>query len=253
MKAISDKQLISICFIISVFLCLIFIFSFFGYPSDKIEDWADTATYFWLIGSILSVLFIVLTYRSQIGSSSILEFESAFFQWYQIHVNLAKDLTEPINSFAEDYIIPFIENKSELDIKDFQNHENPDETRNIARYYRSLYSMMKYIHLSETLGNYDNKKKYYDIIQSRMTDNELLIVLYLLLSDKEFYNEEPLGGILYKELLDEAHLFKNIYYSERNKNFRTFALFMRTLFPKTTFRFMESSKIPECIDDVLPS
>lgn len=53
-----------------------------------------------------------------------------------------------------------------------------------------------------------------------MTDNELLVILYLLLSDKEFNNTDYLKNKSYKDLLDEAHIFKNLYYSKKNKNFR---------------------------------
>lgn len=241
MKPISDKKIIIYFSVMAGILILAFAFNFLGWPSEKIGDWADAATYFGLITSILSILFIILTYKSQIKTSALLQFESAFFQWYQIHINLAKDLSKSINSFAENTIKPFMQDKTDFNICCFMNHENPNDTRNIARYYRSLYSMMKYIYLNDILDSYEKKKKYYDIIQSRMTDNELLVILYLLLSDKEFNNTDYLKNKSYKDLLDEAHIFKNLYYSKKNKNFISFAFFMGELFPKTkkSFRFLK--------------
>lgn len=240
MRKLSETRLLPIAIVISFCSIIIFILHFFMPWHTTLGDWADIATYFGLSISIISIILIYLTYRSQINMSAVLQFESSFFQWYQIHIGLCSDLMKDIDGFAQNEVEKFITSKLHFKISDFKNHENTIETRNVVRYYRSLYSMMKYIYLSDILTTYELKKKYYDIIQSRMTDNELLVILYLLLSDKNLESTRVLS-ITYKDLLDEAHFFKNLYYSKENENFESFVLFMRKLFPKTaekSFHFL---------------
>lgn len=232
MKKISDSKLLYSGYIISFCIALYFIIYYFTHLSTNLENWAHVATYFGLSLSIISIFLIYITYRSQINMSAVLQFESTFFQWHQIHIDLYHDLRKKINKFAENEVLEFIKCKSEFNINDFQALKDTEHSRKVIRYYRSLYSMMKYIYLSDVLKTYELKKKYYDIIQSRMTDNELLVILYLLLSDKNFESTRVLS-ITYKDLLDEAHFFKNLYYSKENENFKAFVLFMRKLFPKT--------------------
>ena len=204
-----DRTLIFFFVILALALIFLFIITFKNYPSKSIGDWASTATYFSLIPSTLTILFIILTYRSQINTSAILQFESAFFQWYQIHIGLSGNLKKEIDDFADNTIIPLIKSMETFQISAFKDIEDQEKTRNISRYYRSLYSMIKYIHLNrKVLTTYESRKKYYDIIQSRMTDNELYVVLYLLLCDKRIDETKDLNGVTYMEVLDEAHLFK---------------------------------------------
>lgn len=240
MKRLSETRLLLIGVVVSFCSIIIFILHYFMPWHITLEDWADIATYFGLSMSIISIVLIYLTYRSQVNMSAVLQFESSFFQWYQIHIGLYSELMEDIDDFAKNEVEKFFTSKLYFKISDFKNHENTIETRDVVRYYRSLYSMMKYIYLSDVLTTYESKKKYYDIIQSRMTDNELLVILYLLLSDKNLESTRVLS-ITYKDLLDEAHFFKNLYYSKENKNFDAFVLFMRKLFPKTaekSFHFL---------------
>lgn len=239
-------DIILLCFftLIAFILAGLFIKTFHNYPSENIDDWASAATYLSLVPSTFTILFIILTYKSQISTSAILQFESAFFQWYQIHIELTGKLNEEIDSFANGTIIPLIKSMETFQISAFKNIEDQEKTRNISRYYRSLYSMIKYIHLNrKVLTTYESRKKYYDIIQSRMTDNELFVVLYLLLCDKRIDEKEYLNGVTYMEVLDEAHLFKNLFYSKNNNNFQEFANFMISQFKKTaeskSFRFFQ--------------
>lgn len=90
--------------------------------------------------------------------SAVLQFESSFFQWYQIHIGLCSDLMKDIDGFAQNEVEKFITSKLHFKISDFKNHENTIETRNVVRYYRSLYSMMKYIYLSDILTTYELKR-----------------------------------------------------------------------------------------------
>lgn len=65
----------------------------------------------------------------------------------------------------------------------------------------------------------------------------MFVVLYLLLGDKRKTEEKALKGILYYELLDEAHLFKNIYYPKESSNFKEFERLMRNVFVETRDSF----------------
>ncbi len=62
------------------------------YTYSTLGEWANFATYLSLSISVISVIYIFLTYWSQIKMSSVIQFESTFFQWYQIHNDLIKDL-----------------------------------------------------------------------------------------------------------------------------------------------------------------
>lgn len=247
MKKISDSQLLNYGIIIASCFALAFILRICIPWSTKLENWAHAATYLGLSFSIISIVLIYITYRSQVKMSAVLQFESTFFQWHQIHISLYEDLQYDINLFADLEVINFIQSKSKFDISDFQIQEDTEMSRKVIIYYRSLYSMMKYIYLSDILNTYEMKKKYYDIIQSRMTDNELIVILYLLFIDKNINNTRVLS-ISFKDLLDEAHFFKNLYYSDKNKNFEEFVFFVRKMFPKTaekSFHFMVLKNQPK--------
>lgn len=120
---------------------------------------------------------------------------------------------------------------------EFERDLDNGESRHLMRYYRHLYQLYKYIYLSEVLTSNKKKKKYYDIIQAQMGDKELFVVLYLLLGGKRKTEEKALKGILYYELLDEAHLFKNIYYPKESSNFKEFERLMRNVFVETRDSF----------------
>lgn len=60
--------------------CLVFYSRYFNGPiSTDIDDWAGFATFCGFSLSLISIIFIFMTYRSQQELSSILQFESSFF------------------------------------------------------------------------------------------------------------------------------------------------------------------------------
>lgn len=60
--------------------CLVFYSRYFNGPiSTDIDDWAGFATFCGFSLSLISIIFIFMTYRSQQELSSILQFESFFF------------------------------------------------------------------------------------------------------------------------------------------------------------------------------
>lgn len=85
-----------------------------------------------------------------------------------------------------------------------------------------------------------------------MNDAELYVVLFILLGDKKKEEKKALKGITYLELLDIAHIFKNLFYSEKEDNYNKFLEFMHKTFPKTidSFYFLEqkgTEQSPKCI------
>lgn len=234
----NDKSIIWYVIIIIAITVIPFLFFFHGYPpSNRIEDWASFSTYLGLSLSLISIIFIFLTYRSQTNMSSVLQFESTFFQWFQLHRQMYNDLSIQIDNFANNTALKFIEKRKEkFSITDFQKAAKNERDRNVIRYYRNLYHMLKYIYLNPIIATYEQKKKYYDIIQAQMTDAELVTVLFLLLADENLEDKRVFKAISLLELADSAHLFKNFYYSKSKPNFMEFTSFMRETFPLTAER-----------------
>lgn len=215
---------------------------FNGGFSKENADWAHFATYFGLTFSVLSVVLLFLTYRSQTKMSAVLQFESVFFQWHQQHRAIYKSLKTNIDSFSKDVAMKFIrEHQGNFSVNDFLCDSNDTNQREVMRYYRSLYHIMKYVHLSQILDNDEEKRiMYFDIIQAQMTDEELNTVLYLLFTDEWKDSTKVLGCSLI-QMMDKYHLFKNYYYAQNEKNFKEFVAFMNEEFKETKdyFHFLK--------------
>lgn len=232
---------IVICVIFLLLQLLLFLYNFSWTLSPRIDDWAAFSTFFSLSFSFASALLIYLTYRSQTNMSSVLQFESIFFSWHQQHRALYDNLAKQINDFSSQVVLPFIrDHKGVFKIQDFRNATDDSQYRIVIRYYRSLYQLLRYIHLSDILENEKQKKKYVDIIQAQMTDEELNTILFLLLADKGHNEKRVLKTCSWIELVDNYHLLKNIYYSKNDSNFEEFTEFMHTIFPhtKNSFHFL---------------
>lgn len=220
---------------ICVFLQLVaYLLRFHGKLSSQIADWSDFSTYFGLSFSFLSVFLVYLTYRSQTKMSAVLQFESIFFQWLEQHRAIYNSLESKIKDFSHEVVMPFIRgHKGEFSVKDFVQHACDSNQREVMRYYRSLYHLMKYVHLSPILGNdVDKRKMYVDIIQAQMTDEELNTALYLLLAD-EWKDSTEVLGCSWEQVIDDYHLFKNFYYEKSEQNFKEFVEFMNREFKET--------------------
>ena len=103
---------------------------------------------------------------------------------------------------------------------------------------------MRYIHQNEIINDYALKKKYVDIVQSQMTDEEYNTILYLLLNDPNKDSPDKFDKPTKKKketswmmFVDKYHLLKNIYYSRKNNNFNDFKKFMLNSFPETKDSF----------------
>ncbi|MBP3288289.1 MAG: hypothetical protein J6L79_03545, partial [Muribaculaceae bacterium] len=137
---------------IPILLCIAIIggsivFLITGYPYKELQDWANFATYLGVSLSVISIVFIYLTYQSQVTMSSILQFESTFFQWYQIHTELQKDLKTQIAECVRGVVIPKLMSAEVINLVIFESLAQEDIARPLHRYYRSMYQLIKYIKL----------------------------------------------------------------------------------------------------------
>ena len=236
-----------VCVLFLLFQVILYLINFPWNLSSRSEDWAAFSTFFGLSFSFASALLIFLTYRNQTNMSSVLQFESIFFQWHQQHRDIYNGLAEQIISISNNIVIPFIyQHKGEFEISQFCVDENNIEIRDVMPYYRSLYHLMKYINRSDIIDCYEQKKKYVDIIQSQMTDAEYNVVLFLLLCDEnknrsdifnKYSGNNPQKGVSLITFIDKYHLLKNIYYPATNENYTDFVKFMHNTFPETELSF----------------
>lgn len=237
-----EKFFLLIWLVFFMLQIILYFNTFTGTLSTESKVWADFATFFSLSFSFISAVFIFLTYRSQTSMSSILQFESIFFQWHQQHRNIYKSLAPQIKDFSENVAMRFVRrHKGTFKVEDFQNFSDDSQHRDVIRYYRSLYHLMKYIHLSPILFEREQKKKYFDIIQAQMTDEELNTVLFLLFADNWLQSKRVLKTCSLLELVDRYHLLKNFYYEESEDNYKEFTLFMYEQLPETqnSFHFLK--------------
>lgn len=221
------------------------------YPSENLTDWANFATYLSVSLSLISVFFIYLTYRNQVRMSSVLQFESTFFQWYQLHNELLRDLKPQIDESVSRQILQRLEESDFKDLSVFEELAQKEISRPLHRYYRSMYHLFKYIKLSPILSNNEQRKKYYDIIQSNMSDNELVIFLCFVLGDVN--RDKAVFGTFnrqsFKDLIDEGHIMKNCYVPNEELLIRMTPL-VRACFPKTavkSFHFFTSEIMEEAL------
>ena len=156
------KKIIPLLLCVTIIGCSI-VFLITGYPYKELQDWANFATYIGVSLSIISVVFIYLTYQSQVTMSSVLQFESTFFQWYQVHTELQKDLKTQIVECVRGVVIPKFMSAEFVNLDVFESLAQEEIARPLHRYYRSMYQLIKYIKLSPILSNYKQRKKYYDI------------------------------------------------------------------------------------------
>ena len=251
MKFLKELLPIALCLLIiggSVSILLLFVK---GYPSSNLTDWADFATYLSVSLSLISVIFIYLTYKSQINMSSVLQFESTFFQWYQIHNDLLKDLKPLISESVANVIMPRLKKADFSNLSVFEELARKDIPRSLHRYYKSMYQLLRYIEISPILSYYSQRKKYYDIIQANMTDDELILFLCFVLGDVN-RDKKVVHGVFnhesFKELVDKAHILKNCYIGDEELHLKMTPI-VRSSFPETAIKSFHFFKPLPTVDE----
>lgn len=197
----------------------------------NLDQWASFATYTSLGLSITTVIFVLMTYQIQSKSSTVLQFDSTYFQWMGIFLDAVSKDQKSFEEYYKKTAKVLLEGVNDSFIGNFSaTHE--DEERICVRHYKVLYQILRYVHTSEIIPD-NEKKKYVDIIQSQLTDEQLLTFFVLLLMDEEKNSERVLGISLMK-LMDKYHFFKNLYFPT---NKESLGKFLRSNFPETKNSF----------------
>lgn len=195
-------------------------FGEFGF-STKTANWGIFGDYIGgIIGTILSFFSIILiyaTYKNQVSSSILQQFETTFFNLLNNQREILKSLSgmvhngRPDDSYdtfcSDDYISaiadvldnqfdkkiepgdsifgdspkhPILNTKEENEkiINEVYSSIYKGKESELGHYFRHLYHIIKYVHES----NIRNNKKYVDIIQAQMSDDELYVTFYNCIS-----------------------------------------------------------------------
>lgn len=228
-KLMSNNPFITALVVTMIPIGFLAMYNYYYYV--HIENWASFATYTSLGLSITTVIFVLMTYQIQSKSSTVLQFDSTFFQWMGIFLDAVSKDKEHFQKFVDERAKDLLKGIDETFTGNF-SAKHMDEERTCVRHYKVLYQILRYIHTSEIIHD-NEKKKYVDIIQSQLTDEQLLTFFVLLLMDKEKNNERVLGISLMK-LMDKYHFFKNLYFPT---NKESLGKFLCTNFPETKNSF----------------
>lgn len=257
-----------ICFI-SLFISLFLYVKQFGQNglSENTDNWGQFGEYIGgVLGTILtffSVILIYATYKSQKENSLLQQFETTFFSLLVNQREILKSLkgnfgkiTSP-DKISDEYISEVawkiyqeFDNKISRYSKELPNFSEQKEENmtiintiykeiykgkesELGHYFRHLYHIVKYVHESKI----NNKKKYVDIIQAQMSDDELYITLYNGISE---YGREK-----FLPLLDTYSFFENI----RNRG-EIFEVHCSQFYPKTNFKYEKAEVISGSFFDV---
>ena len=216
--------------------------------SKNTTNWGTFGEY---IGGVIGTLFnftsvvlIFLTFQRQEENSNLQQFETTFFNMLSNHRDIVKSLTgflydfnsrHPVRkngaeflSIYSGYLKTDMDKGLSLDLdlnsqKEFIQKSYDEnylqQASTLGHYFRHLYHIVKYT--DESLMT--NKKKYIDIIQSQMSDDELYC---------NFYNSiSKYGDNKFLPLLDEYSFFENI--TSRSK---MFDIHKMLFFHKTKFK-----------------
>lgn len=154
--------------------------------SNDISDWGDFGGYIGGTLSLISVILIYYTYRSQSKMNYRNQFEAIFFEMLRSQREIYRDINgaelfvklrgeiETHFQTSFDYIFTKVE-AEQLFASYFGYHISSKKT--CLHYFRHLYHIIKYIH-SDSVISPSEKKKYIDMVQAEMNDDELFITLF---------------------------------------------------------------------------
>lgn len=237
--------------------------------SNDTDNWGTFGDYVGgVIGTILSFFSIILIYaiyKNQVASSSIQQFETTFFNLLQNQREILKSLkgyVQTDNLFddydsdensADEYISAVatrLYNEFDGRTGKYVDRDG-NEIKNVAsdkednlkiidriydsvykgkeaelgHYFRHLYHIVKYVNESIIA----DKKKYIDLIQAQMGDDELYVT---------FYNGiGRFGRLKFQPLLDQYQFLENI----RSRG-KIFDLTAKQFYPKTNFKHKTGEK-----------
>jgi len=216
-----------------------------GKFSDDQSVWGTFGDY---IGGVSGTIFnftgvvlIYFTFKRQQETSVLQQFESTFFNLVNIHREMTKSFSGRLNEhgqrnlyegaefllqFSKDLYLtynyyPLIGTKQQTwqVIQDDYNEHFYLQSTVLAPYYRHLYHFIKYVDESDIR----NKKKYMDILQAQMSDDELYCLFYNAIS----YGLEKVVPLLDKYSFLENIEAKSVAFDHHKKMF----------FPDTKFKY----------------
>lgn len=234
--------------------------SFHGLAFDT-GTWGTFGDYIGgVLGTIFSffgVILIYATYKNQVATTLLQQFETTFFTLLQNQREILKSLKGEFKTFGfmpnlnsieisrehgDAYIsamaLGIEENMESIDLeftKTLEDHlvkineiydiNYSGRKAELGHYFRHLYHIFKYTHESKLT----NKKKYIDIIQAQMSNDELYIAFYNGLSE---YGREK-----FFPLLNEYQFFENI-----GSKSEIFDVHAKLFYTNTKFKFLSDRK-----------
>lgn len=169
---------------------------------------------------------LILTLIQQKDEFKLQHFENILFEMIKLHVDLTtsidlkkrdKETKEEFITVGRDCFKPFYERL--IDALKYQEDKHPEKSKEqrfedaynhfwstwhkeLGHYFRSLYTIFKYINDSEI----KDKKKYANIVRSQLSDYELLVLFYNCISKH--------GEQKFKPLATDFEIFNNLQTSK---------------------------------------
>ena len=242
MKKISWRWLIPLIVILLGVTIILGVFIWYFHRqgiSDSISDWASFGSYLGGTLSFISVVLMYLIFREQIRISYNSQFESVFFSMLKTLRELKTDGIDKEFGMLENKIT----NHFSVSFDDKNDNILPDTIRSIFSYYfnlhvdnsqifhyfRYLYHIVTYAVDNKVLKKED-KKRYISLIQAQMSNNELLVTLFNVVSHN---NQE------YLKMLDVYQFFENL--QSINKLVDNL---IKRIFKGTEFKHFNNHSIP---------
>ncbi len=234
--------------------------SFKGLAFDT-DTWGTFGDYIGgILGTILSLMTVVLiylTYKNQVSTTLLQQFETTFFNLLQNQREILKSLSgtfithgNSLNNYSKEshlkygeaYIYAMANQMAQIMetinleititpeehlklINDIYDRNYSGRGAELGHYFRHLYHIFKYTHESKLT----DKKKYIDIIQAQMGNDELYIA---------FYNGLSKYGIeRFYPMLDQYQFFENI-----GSKGKIFDEHTKLFYKNTKFKFLSVSK-----------
>lgn len=219
------------CLLLVVGALVPFVWKFWGWTvSDHLKDWSDFGTYVGFSVSLISVALVYVTYRGQKEMSYVMQFESIFFEWLKVHRDIYEKSVGHICNLESEFRTR-LDNLESVDAQSVRTVAGEKgETRCILSYYRNLYHLLKYVDENRYLTRQEDTKRYFDIVQAQLSDEEIFVVLFLALQDEE----EDLGELT--ERFNRLRFIKNVYYPCEGLRYRDFYWFLTEKFDATRFK-----------------
>lgn len=205
--------------------------------SDNISDWGNFGGYIGGTLSLISVVLIYYTYSKQSEMNYRNQFESIFFEMlsrqreiyrdidgYNLFLKLRADITAHFQTSFEYEFTK--EEAEELFANYFSYHISSKQA--CLHYFRHIYHIIKYVHSDRIISPAD-KKRYIDMIQAEMSDDELFVSFFNVIW--WHYKSQKKNYLIW---LDKYSFFENLQSSGKWFDFCKMQLFTHTKWKHST-------------------